>query len=341
MPLKDTENIFTPRRRGAKTRAAKRAIAVILVMVSIGTVSARLQSPPAAPQTPDSLIKLTPSEIELYQRARTLIDWTPSEIQHSPYLHNLRPARTQDQLPMILGRVGRTGTLLFNNFPQVSCDEEVLSQASGPDPLPTQQIVHYPTKDRRYRYIVIPSSGGDFPALEEYRTDLKGNPHDDSNVGDLYMLTSGFASTWLLYLSPADQHDSRFRDFGIETIRNRDCHVVGFAQDPAKVHSASIFRTKVGRVALLVQGLAWIDPESFQVLRIKTWLLAPRADIGLSSQISTVDFHPVQPNGSEEVLWLPRDVTVEIDYRGMQILNTHHCSNFKLFRVETKIKAGG
>jgi hypothetical protein len=41
------------------------------------------------------------------------------------------------------------------------------------------------------------------------------------------------------------------------------------------------------------------------------------------------------------VLWLPREVKVDIVYRGMEVHNTHHYSNFKLFRVESTIKAGG
>jgi hypothetical protein len=90
----------------------------------------------------------------------------------------------------------------------------------------------------------------------------------------------------------------------------------------------------------LVQGLAWIDSESFQILRIMTWLLAPRKDIGLNSQVSTVDYYPVQPSGSERVLWLPRDVEVRVRFRDIDIRNTHHYSDFKLFRVESTIKPG-
>jgi hypothetical protein len=151
------------------------------------------------------------------------------------------------------------------------------------------------------------------------------------------MITSGFASSWL-YLSPAEQHDNRFRYFGIQTIRNRECHVVGFAQDPERARRAGALRIGDKNFTSLVQGLAWIDTQTFQILRVMTWLLAPRTDIDLSSQISTVDFYPVQPSGSERVLWLPRDVKVWVLYRGVAIRNTHHYSDFKLFRVESTIK---
>jgi hypothetical protein len=53
---------------------------------------------------------------------------------------------------------------------------------------------------------------------------------------------------------------------------------------------------------------------------------------------STVDFRAVHLIDSEKVLWLPGDVVVDVVYQGMRIHNTHHYSNFKLFRVESAIK---
>jgi hypothetical protein len=307
----------------------------ILAAVSIGAGRARLQQPAAPPQLPEPPPQLTPSEIEIYKRAKRLIDWTPRQIHHCPFLHKLRPAGSQDQLRMVLERVGQTVTLLFHDFPRIACDEEVLSETSLRDPLAPEKRRN--AKLRKFRYIVIPWPVGDFPAFDEYRTDLKGNPLDDPSLGDFFWITFDFASTWL-YLSPANQHVSRFRHFGIETIRKRECHVVGFAQDPERARSVGELRMGGKSVVLLVQGLAWIDSETFQVLRIKTWLLAPRTDIGLTNQTSTVDFYPVQPSAFERVLWLPGDVVVMMDYRDNWFRNTHHYSNYKLFRVDSAIK---
>jgi hypothetical protein len=234
---------------------------------------------------------------------------------------------------MVLERVGQSSTLLFHDFPKIACDEEVVSEVLPGAHLPTPGG----TKLRKFRYIVMPRPVGDAPAFEEYRTDLNGNPLDASSLSDLAMITTNYTSTWL-YLSPADQRASHFRYFGIQTIRNRECYVVGFAQEPERARSVGGLGIGGQRVILLVQGLAWIDSQAFQVLRITTWLLAPRTDVDLDSLTSTVDFYPVQPSGSERVLWLPRDVTVTIVYRGRLVRNTHRYSNFKLFRVESTIK---
>jgi hypothetical protein len=185
--------------------------------------------------------------------------------------------------------------------------------------------------------LAIPRSLGGFQGFEEYPTDLKGNRFDAAGLRDFFLITSNYILT-CLYLSPTDQGSSRFRLFGVQSIRERECHVVGFAQEPEKVRRVGTFRFQDRRVVVLVQGVAWIDSETFQVLRIKTWLLAPRTDIGLSSQTSTVEFYPVQPSGFERMLWLPRDVTVVNCYRDHWFRNTHHYSNFKLFRVDSRIK---
>jgi len=328
---------IAPRRMLPRMKVRALVSSFLLAAVSTGAVWAGPQQPAAPAPAPEPLQKLTPSEIKIYKSAQTLIDWTPRQIHGCPFLHNLRAAESQDQLSMVLEHVGQMGTVMFQDFPRISCDEEVSSAWNPTNASAAFENMHYTPKHRLFRYIVLPRPVGNVLAFEEYRTDSSGNPLDASSLRNLFMVTSDFASTWL-YLSAGDQRGSRFRYFGTQTMRNRECHVVGFAQDPDRVPSVGILRIGDASGALLVQGLAWIDSQTSQILRIITWLLAPRTDVGLSSQTSTVDFYPVQPSGSERVFWLPRDVVVEAVYRGMWARNTHHYSNFKLFRVESTIK---
>jgi len=304
---------------------------LMLAVASLGAVGARVQQSAPSLQSPKPTVQLTPAEIEIYKRGRTLIDWSPQQIHDCPFLHKLQPAGSQNQLPMVLEHVGQTVTLLFHDFPQIACDEEVFSEVHPDQRYGTLRNL------AEFRYIAIPRPMGDFPGFEEYRTDLKGNPLDAARLSDLFLITSNYISSYL-YLSPADQPSSRFRHFGVQSIRGRKCHVVGFAQEPERVRRVGTFRFQDELVVLLVQGLVWIDSETFQVMRIKTWLLAPRTDIGLEVHTSTVDFYPVHPSGFGRVLWLPRDVEVVANYRGRWFKNTHRYSNFKLFRVTSTIK---
>lgn len=244
---------------------------------------------------------------------------------------------------MILARVGQTVTDQFHDFPKVACDEEIsetrLEQGG------VQFLADYTavpersgtTIRQKLRYIILPWPNSDIPAFEEYRTDLNGNPLDSSNLRGFVMTSSKYASIYL-YFSPADQHDSRFRYFGTEAIRDRECHVVAFAQVPEKARRVDLFHSTGATFGLLFQGLAWVDSGNFRILRITCWLLASRKDIGVNSQTTTVDFFPFQPSGSEKALWLPCDVMVMLDFRGTQVRDTHRYSNFKLFRVESTVK---
>ena len=304
---------------------------MVMAALCIGAVGARLPQTASPPQATEPAIKLTPSEIELYKSAQTLIDWTPSQIQHSPYLHKLRPAVNQDQLPMILDRVGQTVALMFHNFRNVSCDEKIDSKVAD------YRLI------RRFHYIIVRRYKGELPAFAEYRTDLNGKTvdltADDAGVRPFFMLTWDFTSTFLFF-SPADQHNDRYRYLGVQTIRNRECHVVGFAQEPRNVCRPNHFYVENTDHVVLLQGMAWIDAQTFQILRVMTLLVAPRKDIGLDSQTTTVNFFPVRPLGTDTVLWLPRDVRVETVYRGIRIRNVHQYSNFKFFRVKSTIKTG-
>ena len=298
-------------------------------------LSAQGQEPETPRRAGNPPIQASPAEVELYERAKTLMDWTPRQIAAMPVFRKLRPPTQEDQLSRVLERAGQTVALLLQDFPQVACDEELNSEATvlGASGQPSK------FRESKFRYIVIPEQIGDLRAFKEYRTDLNGNPIGVGTPSYFFMITTNFVAT-ALYLNAAQQADSHFRYFGMQTIRSRECHVVGFAQNPEKARFVGLLYLQGKRVVLLNQGLVWIDSETSQILRVTTWLLAPRTDIGLRSESSTVDFFPVQLSGSAKALWLPRDVKVEGVYGGMWFRNTHHYSHFKLFRVESTIKPG-
>ena len=280
-----------------------------------------------APKASDGELHLAPSEMAIYSKAPTLIDWNSRQVKEN--LHKLRPAENQDQLPMVLGRTGQTVTALLRDFPRVSCDEEVKAVSSQGR---VEDSSHH-----KFRYIVIPHPEDVVPTFEEYRTDVNGKPLNQEKLRHLPLVTYNFTSTALL-LSPTDQRASHFRYFGIQTIRGRECYVLGFAQDPEKAHRMGRFSFQGKSSVLLLQGLAWVDSNTFDILQINTWLLAPRTDTGLRAQVSQVEFYPTKVGESERVVWLPRDVSVLVLCPSMFARNTHHYSNYKLFDVESTIK---
>jgi hypothetical protein len=316
-----------------RTPASSLVLAVALV---IGGGPAA-QQPAGSSQSSVPPLSLSAAELGIYQRARTLIDWTPKEIEAERSLRKLLPAENQDGLPGILEAVGKKAVALFHDFARIACDEEVSSETNLPNPLASMGALRRNSAIHKFRYIVIPRKAGDALSLEEYRTDAKGNPVDITRRGSLGMITSNFASIWL-YFSPADQHGSRFRYLGMQPVQKRECYVVGFAQDPNAARDVTGFRLGKHIAVLLVQGIAWIDEQSYAVVKIKTWLIAPRTDIGLEDEDTVVNYFSVKPAGSESALWVPHNVTVKILYHGTYFRNTHRYSHYKVFRVESTIK---
>lgn len=274
------------------------------------------------------LFQHEPSQTELHELASPPTDWTSHQIRDFRPLRTLEPAGDQDKLPGILDGAGEAAAATYQEFPRISCDEELTSEVGSPPRV----------KHEKFQYMVFPARAGNLELLEEYRADPERNLPEQMSLRDLFMISSGFAST-LKFLAPDERHDSHFRDFGTQWIRNRKCDVLGFAQDPERARNVG--EVQIGRkdATVYFQGLAWIDARTFQTLRVMIWPLASCADLDLSSMNATIDFYPVQPSGSKRVLWLPRDVKVTVLYRGATVRNTHHYSNFKLFRVDSTIKA--
>jgi len=102
----------------------------MMTAVAIGAMSPKLLHPAASPQLPEPPLRLKPSEIKIYMGAETLIDWTPTQIHNCPFLRELQPPGSPDQLPGLLDRIGQTVTLLIHDFPQIACDETIFSEAS-------------------------------------------------------------------------------------------------------------------------------------------------------------------------------------------------------------------
>ena len=98
---------------------------------------------------------------------------------------------------------------------------------------------------------------------------------------------------------------------------------------------------------MLVQGIAWVDEETFQVLRLRSDLLAPLYTIGLDRLTTEVNFSEVRLQDVARPLWLPREVSVQIfmnqysyenaDYCEQIYENWHRYADYKRFRVGVKV----
>ena len=299
----------------------------LLLGLVVGTGRVPVQVPTPRQSGEGDYVKLKPSEIEIYEQASTVINWDRRQIQDN--IHKLQPAENQDQLPMLLERTGQTVNGLIRDLPRISCDEEFESDSI--------QLGVRDSQHHKFRYIVIPHPEDIVPTFEEYRTDLNGKSLNASKYRHLPLVTYGFISAVLL-LSPSDQSEAHFRYFGIQKVHDRVCYVLGVAQDPAKAHRVGRFSVLDKSCGILLQGLAWVDTSTYDIVKINTWLLAPRMDAGLRGQASQVEFSPTPIADSRLVLSLPSKVGVVVACGELIAHNSHVYSNYKLFRTESSIR---
>jgi hypothetical protein len=98
------------------------------------------------------------------------------------------------------------------------------------------------------------------------------------------------------------------------------------------------FRAGETSVSTFDQGLAWVDSTSYQIVRMRTDLLRPVAKVRLERVTTDTHFGEVHFIQSPLTVWLPREVTVTVEWNGRLLRNTHTYSEFKLFNVESSQK---
>ena len=255
---------------------------------------------------------------------KTYVDLTPDELAKEVHeLKHLTSADSQTMLPMILRRVGDTVVDFYGSFSDTTCSERIISTVDIPQgKLPLRY-------DAEFNYVAMVRPGQKKALLQEFRTDSKGALVNLQGT----IATSGFVAL-LGHFHPAYQEDSRFRYLGREPVKGQNTYVIAFAQRPGKARQAArvTYDDKTGVV--LVQGVAWIDPVSFRILRLRTDIQQPELNVGLRRETTEVVYSQVTFKQGLKTLWLPREVNVDGQLQQYVFSNQHRYSHYRLFHVQ-------
>lgn len=284
-----------------------------------------------------------PQPTETAQRAANphpYLDLPPEQLgKRIPELKALEPAQDQHLLPTILTKTGARVSDFVDQVVDLTAHEEITQES-------LDETGHIKSsRNREYSYLVIIHRSDLSPSPEEYRTDAKGNRMLPGGGEQGYAVTSGFVFGCLYFL-PGNQSNSAFRYVGTGTIGARNTYVIVFAQRPD--------RTKTNFVEVMglatpiaVQGVAWIDERTFQIIRMRTDLLESlplsqmlpesRGRRGLDQQTTEVTFAETHLVGIANALWLPNEVSVQIVFNGDGFHNEHHYTKYERFHVSSKI----
>jgi hypothetical protein len=251
-------------------------------------------------------------------------------IERIPELRTLQPAPDQQALPIILEKTGVKVQEFFQNIVDLTAHEVITQER-----LNAKETI-IASRRLQYNYLILIHRNALALRVEEYRTNLQGNRAEPEGLDKGFSVTSGFALKWI-HFQPKLRSDSTFLYLGRETMGARNTYVVAFAQRPGQATVTSTVGWSGGTVPILVQGIAWVDQDSFQVIRIRTDLLAPRNDIGLTQQTTDLTLSEVKLPDLATPLWLPRDVNVYSVFKGRTFRNKHRYADYQRFRVSIKI----
>jgi hypothetical protein len=227
-------------------------------------------------------------------------------------------------LPQVLSGVGQRMKQFVGNLEKFSANERVehfVVDGTG--------ARHSPDV-RNFEYVVMVSqnSAGTF-LLDEYR-----NGRVDPSQFQAHIATEGLPAMALIF-HPLLVPDFQFVCEGLgqwESHPAWQVHFVQRADRPSRIRSYVIGARSYD---VQLKGRAWIDPGSYQVVRLETELAKPVKEIELTKEHLLIEYGQVQFHTQKEQLWLPQTVELYVERQGHRYYRRHVFSNFKVFLVET------
>jgi VWFA-related protein len=251
-------------------------------------------------------------------------------VERIPELKTLQPAPDQQELPVILQKVGRRVDDFVRDIGDLIAQEDVTQER-----LNAQGRIQ--AKQRVQDNYLILHHGYEWGANAEYRMDDRGNRLGPIGLAKGYLVTSGHALSCIGFSTVA-QSQSKFRYLGEEKIDSRETYVLEFAQQPGEATFFTTIRGTGGTdVDMLTQGILWVDKTGFQIIRMRSDLLAANNEIRIDQLTTEVAFSEVQLQDVSGPLWLPSDVDVSMEINKQKFHNVHHYTNYRRYRVSVKI----
>jgi hypothetical protein len=279
--------------------------------------------------------QIRPSEIEIYKSARTVTDFSQEELlgSYPEILRDIELTDNQQEMESLLHNIGENVEIFFRDLPNTISKEQVRREQLKKNGSTVESVA------QTFNYTAYLDERG---VWSEGRTDSRGKDIPLERMSGLSFMTKGYTSA-SLYFHPKRQFACRFRYLGRERSKPYN-HVIAFAQKP---EIGSIYGTlSEERLAvpahLLCQGFIWVDPGSYQIVRMQQYLLAPRIDAYLDNLNSNILYSEVYFKSIARPFWLPREVVVDFTFMGQRFRNRHRYSDYQVFTVavEEKITPG-
>jgi tetratricopeptide (TPR) repeat protein len=180
----------------------------------------------------------------------------------------------------------------------------------------------------------IKNKFGEFLDVQEYRNGSTGN--------DMFpdqMASTGLPSVVLIF-HPWLISDFEMHCEGLSRVRTGFAWQIYFTQKKDKESRIRQYRMGGHVYPIALKGRAWIDANTFQVVRLETDLREVRQDLRLNAEHLVMEYGPVHFKSRKEVLWLPASADYYAIFRGHRFRRRHSFSDYILFSIDDKQKLG-
>lgn len=190
---------------------------------------------------------------------------------------------------------------------------------------------HVETSERaRFDYLIMISGNSDEFQLNESRVAAKDNREPKNQ---LPMLVTNGISTILLVFHPYYRDNFNFDAGPEEVVNGQEAIPIHFSHIAGRRSPAALALR--GRLyPLELQGTAWLDPNSGNVIKVDATLMNDMSDIGLRSLNMHVDYKNIVVPGSRGTTALPALAIVDVTTPRQHWRNTHAFTDYKSFSTD-------
>jgi hypothetical protein len=212
-------------------------------------------------------------------------------------------------------------TEYLSNLANLHCTESVTQEKLGDNG-------HVETTERaQYDYLTMMSGTGDEFQLNESRIESSSNHRKGPKAS--MMVTNGVA-TVLLVFHPYYRDSFNFSVGNEEPINGRMAVPVHFTHIPGR--RTPIALALQGReFPLDLQGTAWLDEQSGEVVKIDANLVHDMADLGLHTMHIQVEYKATRLTNDANYTTLPALAVVDVSTTHQHWRNTHVFDRYKSF----------
>ena len=238
-----------------------------------------------------------------------------------------RAQTTPEPLDKILDRTSQRVSEFLDMVSNVKCTELVTQEKIKPNG--KVELAEQST----YDYLVILTNAGGELSLVESRLPVKEAKADRRKDVSM-LLSNGFATLFLVF-HPYYSNGFEFTDAGSDSIGGHNTRKIRFQHIP-NTRSVAALALRGREYALELSGIAWVNPETGDILRIEAGIGSTLEDIGMKTLQSSVRFAPVVFSKDQPTYWFPNEAWVEVETPKQHWRNTHRFNGYKQFSVSTE-----